>query len=61
MKASPYDLLPYGYTPIRIETPTGRAAYVRAQADIATRAEVLRTRLLDACRALLTGVTAPTP
>ncbi|MGW5108544.1 3-methyladenine DNA glycosylase [Nocardia sp. NPDC004123] len=61
MKASPYDLLSYGYTPICIETPTGRAEYVRAQADIATRAEVLRTRLLDACRALLTGVITPAP
>ncbi|WP_458688803.1 3-methyladenine DNA glycosylase [Nocardia tengchongensis] len=54
MKASPYDLLTYGYTPIRIETPSGRAEYVRAQADIAARSEFLRARLLDACRALLT-------
>ncbi|GAB3203586.1 3-methyladenine DNA glycosylase [Nocardia tengchongensis] len=54
MKASPYDLLTYGYTPIRIETPSGRAEYVRAQADIAARSEALRARLLDACRALLT-------
>ncbi|MFE3099317.1 3-methyladenine DNA glycosylase [Nocardia tengchongensis] len=54
MKASPYDLLTYGYAPIRIETPSGRAEYVRAQADIAARSELLRTRLLDACRALLT-------
>ncbi|MFE4461653.1 3-methyladenine DNA glycosylase [Nocardia tengchongensis] len=53
MKASPYDLLTYGYTPIRIETPSGRAEYVRAQADIAARSELLRARLLDACRALL--------
>ncbi|WP_442790069.1 3-methyladenine DNA glycosylase [Nocardia sp. CDC160] len=53
MKASPYDLRDLGYTPIRIETPSGRAEYVRAQADIATRAEVLRARLLDACRGLL--------
>ncbi|UGT44464.1 3-methyladenine DNA glycosylase [Nocardia yamanashiensis] len=53
MKASPYDLLHLGYEPIRIETPSGRAEYVRAQADIATRAEALRTRLLAACRTLL--------
>lgn len=52
MKASPYDLLEFGYEPIRIETPAGRAEYVRSQADIAARAETLRTRLLDACRAL---------
>ncbi|MEV6772279.1 3-methyladenine DNA glycosylase [Nocardia sp. NPDC051030] len=53
MKASPYDLAEFGYEPIRIETPQGRAEYVRGQADIATRAETLRTRLLDACRDLL--------
>ncbi|MFJ4655063.1 3-methyladenine DNA glycosylase [Nocardia sp. NPDC088792] len=52
MKASPYDLLEFGYEPIRIETPAGRAEYVRSQADIATRAETLRLRLLDACRTL---------
>ncbi|MGW4532178.1 3-methyladenine DNA glycosylase [Nocardia sp. NPDC004340] len=53
MKASPYDLLDYGYEPIRIETPSGRAEYVRGQADIAARSELLRTRLLDAARQLL--------
>ncbi|MBL1074013.1 3-methyladenine DNA glycosylase [Nocardia sp. 2] len=53
MKASPYDLLDYGYDPIRIETPSGRAEYVRAQADIVARAEPLRARLLTACRDLL--------
>ncbi|MFI1917599.1 3-methyladenine DNA glycosylase [Nocardia sp. NPDC020380] len=52
MKASPYDLLEFGYEPIRIETPAGRAEYVRSQADIAARAETLRTRLLGDCRAL---------
>ncbi|WP_067562717.1 3-methyladenine DNA glycosylase [Nocardia acidivorans] len=53
MKASPYDLSAYDYTPIRIETPSGRAEYVRAQADIAARAEVLRTQLTNICHALL--------
>ncbi|MRH88353.1 3-methyladenine DNA glycosylase [Nocardia sp. SYP-A9097] len=55
MKASPYDLSTYSYTPIRIETPSGRAEYVRAQAEIATRAEVLRTHLTEACRTLLSS------
>ncbi|MVU80353.1 3-methyladenine DNA glycosylase [Nocardia sp. ET3-3] len=55
MKASPYDLLDFDYQPIRIETPSGRAEYVRAQADIASRAELLRTRLLTACRDLLSA------
>ncbi|MFB8001132.1 3-methyladenine DNA glycosylase [Nocardia sp. NPDC056000] len=53
MKASPYDLSSYDYEPIRIETPSGRAEYVRRQADIATRAAVLRDRLANSCRALL--------
>ncbi|WP_330181211.1 3-methyladenine DNA glycosylase [Nocardia sp. NBC_01503] len=55
MRASPYDLSEYAYEPIRIETPSGRAEYVRAQADIATRAEQLRDRLTAACRSLLAG------
>ncbi|NNH75816.1 3-methyladenine DNA glycosylase [Nocardia uniformis] len=54
MRASPYDLAEYGYEPVRIETPAGRADYVRGQAEIASRSEVLRTRLLATCRTLLT-------
>lgn len=53
MRASPYDLTAYGYRPIAIETPVGRAEYVRAQSDTARRAAPLRARLLDRCRALL--------
>lgn len=54
MRAGPYDLTEYGYEPIRIETPAGRAEYVRRQVGITERAAVLRARLLDACEALLT-------
>ena len=32
MRASPYDLAGYGFEPIAIETPAGRADYVRAPA-----------------------------
>lgn len=32
MRASPYDLADLGYPPVRIETPEGRAEYVRARA-----------------------------
>uniref|UniRef100_UPI000A832F67 3-methyladenine DNA glycosylase n=1 Tax=Nocardia amikacinitolerans TaxID=756689 RepID=UPI000A832F67 len=53
MRASPYDLTDYGYAPIRIETPSGRAEYVRRQAEIAERSATLRTALLDACENLL--------
>ena len=49
MRASPYDLRDYGFEPIEIETPAGRAAYVRAQQDIATRAAPLRAAIADRC------------
>lgn len=49
MRASPYDLAALGYPPVAIETPTGRAAYARAQAAFAERAAPLRERLLDVC------------
>ena len=44
MRASPYDLTGYGFAPIAVETPTGRAEYVRGQQDVADRAAPLRTR-----------------
>ncbi|WP_420881876.1 3-methyladenine DNA glycosylase [Rhodococcus sp. (in: high G+C Gram-positive bacteria)] len=54
MKASPYDLTEYGYEPVRIETPQGRANYVREQVALSERAAQLRAHLVDRCRALLT-------
>ena len=53
MRASPYDLAEYGFEPIAIETPAGRAAYVRAQQEISERAAPLRASLADACDRLL--------
>ncbi len=53
MRASPYDLAAHGYSPVRIETPAGRAGYARAQAAFAAAAAPLRHRLLDVCAALL--------
>ncbi|MGF0318810.1 3-methyladenine DNA glycosylase [Nocardia fluminea] len=52
MRASPYDLSGFGYEPVRIETPAGRADYVRAQAGIAESADALRDRLRLACAEL---------
>ncbi|MEH3142356.1 MAG: 3-methyladenine DNA glycosylase [Mycobacterium kyogaense] len=52
MRASPYDLRDYGFTPIPVETPAGRAQYAAAQEAISDRAAPLRTRLVDACIAL---------
>ena len=53
MRASPYDLRDYGFEPIAIETPAGRAEYVRAQQDVAERAAPLRASLADRCDLLL--------
>ena len=56
MRASPYDLSDYGFAPIAIEAPAGRAEYVRAQQDIAQRAAPLRVALAERCDLLLTAV-----
>ncbi|PXX70624.1 hypothetical protein DFR70_10143 [Nocardia tenerifensis] len=53
MRASPYDLSEYGYEPVRIETPSGRAEYVRSQSALAERSAGLRRNLLDTCETLL--------
>jgi hypothetical protein len=53
MRASPYDLTGLGWSPVRIETPEGKAGYVAAQRGFAARGAALRVRLLDVCRALL--------
>ncbi len=58
MRASPYDLAAYGFEPIAVETPAGRAAYVRAQHDIATRAAPLRAAIAGRCDQLLTTALA---
>lgn len=46
MRASPYELADWGLAPIRIETPAGRAEYVRLQRGFADEANMLRRRLL---------------
>jgi len=53
MRASPYDLTSLGLTPVPVETPEGRAEYVRAQRAFADRAAVLRDRLIDTCECIL--------
>lgn len=46
MQASPYDLADWGFEPIRIETPEGKAEYVRAQRAFSERSQVLRDRII---------------
>lgn len=52
MQASPYDLAQWGHDPIRIETPEGKAQYVRLQKEFAQRADVLRAKLLQVALSL---------
>jgi hypothetical protein len=53
MEAAPYDLEALGYEPIRIETPEGRAEYVRRQRDLMAASAPLRTRTAAALTAAL--------
>lgn len=46
MRASPYDLRDWGYEPVRIEEPSGRAEYARAQKAFSEEAQTLRERIL---------------
>jgi hypothetical protein len=61
MRASPYDLRGYGYTPIAVEQAGGRAEYVRCQKAIASRAAPLRAALLARCDLLLQRAGAGSP
>jgi hypothetical protein len=48
MQAAPYDLSDWDVPPVRIETPEGKAEYVRRQRGFADQGIVLRERLLQA-------------
>ncbi|WP_374007373.1 3-methyladenine DNA glycosylase [Leifsonia sp. LS-T14] len=48
MQASPYDMRPWGAEPVAIETPEGKAEYVRRQRVFAERSNALRSRILSA-------------
>ncbi|MBZ4486232.1 3-methyladenine DNA glycosylase [Microbacterium sp. cx-55] len=51
MRASPYDLSAWGYSPVPIETASGKADYVAAQREFTARAQPLRRALLSAIAA----------
>ena len=55
MEASPYDCRELGFGVVPIETPEGKAEYVRRQREIADAAEPLRLRLVAILDALLDG------
>ncbi len=48
MQAAPYDLAAWNVVPVPIETPEGKAEYVRRQRAFADRGAELRTSLLSA-------------
>ena len=53
MRAAPYDLLDWGYEPIKVETPEGKAEYVQYQRELSERSVVLRRRLLTTINTFL--------
>ena len=55
MAASPYDLSALGLTPVRVETPAGRAEYTRRQLEFTERAAPLRAALVEVCDQVLAG------
>ncbi|WP_459586908.1 3-methyladenine DNA glycosylase [Corynebacterium camporealensis] len=46
MEASPYDCRDWGYGVVAIETPEGKAEYVRRQRELSERGDPLRQRLV---------------
>ncbi|SKC65853.1 3-methyladenine DNA glycosylase [Krasilnikoviella flava] len=53
MAAAPYDVSSYGIDAVPIETPEGKAEYVRRQRAFAARGQELRARLVTVCDTLL--------
>lgn len=50
MQAAPYDLSAWEVAPVAIETPAGKAEYVRRQREFADRGAALRSLLLESWR-----------
>jgi hypothetical protein len=61
MQAAPYDLRELGYQPVAVETPDGRAEYVRRQRELIEQAAPLRDRLAAALTRALAAVDAAAP
>lgn len=53
MRASPYDLAAYGYSPIPIETEAGREEYVQWQEQFSRQGEEIRKMLISEYEYLL--------
>ncbi len=62
MRASPYDMAPFGLDPVRVETPEGRREYAAEQRSLMERTDPLRQRLLTVLQGLQdTADRAPLP
>lgn len=61
MQAAPYDLLDLGYEPIAIETPAGRAEYVRRQRELMDVSAPLRLRIIEALGKALAAIDSLPP
>lgn len=48
MQASPYDISAWGFDAVAVETPEGKAEYVRQQRGFALRGEEIRARMIAA-------------
>lgn len=57
MRAAPYDLTEWGYTPIKIETPEGRREYEHEQHALYLKGLKLREKLISALTAILAATT----
>lgn len=57
MRASPYDMSPFGREPIHVETPEGRRQYAGEQRRIMAATAPLRDRLLDVLQSLQQATT----
>lgn len=53
MRASPYDLTSYGFSPIKIEEKQGREEYLTLQRELAEESVPLRARLIELYSTLL--------
>ncbi|WP_245579920.1 3-methyladenine DNA glycosylase [Brevibacterium album] len=61
MEASPYDVRGWGYGAVAIETPEGKAEYVRRQRAFAARGNDIRRDLLAALEPALGSALEPAP
>ena len=57
MQAAPYDVSSFGLEPVKIETPEGKAEYVKRQLDFAERSNELRRELITQLTAIKDVVT----